>query len=131
MSAPAAHPLPTRPHRARPDPVDRTVVNQVGFAVNTIEQGKAMSHSHDVRYVGSRFARLTAANDTRKVGAAYVRAFFKGDSQELNHLGETRLVQKVGDNYTQLGHSNRVKKVGKAFTNFGNTVAKGFKHLFG
>lgn len=112
-------------------PVDRSFGHRLVFAYNTYELGKAMSHSHDARFVGSRFAGLTVARDTRKVGYAYLHAALRGDGKTLGNLGDTRLVQKVGRDFTQLSDSRRVKRLGDSFSNFGKAVAKKYNDLFG
>jgi hypothetical protein len=112
-------------------PVDRSVGRRLVFAYNAYEQGKAMSHSHDVRYVGAHYARLTVASDTRKVAYAYLHAALRGDGKTLSNLGHTRLVQKVGHDFSKLSNSQRVQKVGDAFSSFGKAVAKRFDSLFG
>jgi len=112
-------------------PVNRSLDDRLAFAINTVQQGKAMSHSHDVRFVGSKYAGLTTASDTRKVGYAYLHAALRGDGRTIGNLGNTRLVQKVGHDFTQLSHSRRVKQLGDAFANFGKSVAAKFNDLFG
>src|SRR4051812_4093450 len=72
--------------RVKP-PVDRSFDNRLAFAVNTVQQGKAMSHSHDVRFVGSKYAGLSLAHDTRKVGYAYLHAALRGDGRTIGNLG--------------------------------------------